>query len=200
MPRAQTDPDALRARALDIARSLLIEDGPRGVKAREVASRLGVSVGTVYNLFGDLEGLSRSLNVQVYDELYAAVTGGLAECDSPDVRERMLSLARAYLRYVADHAELWEGVLASNRRARHAPPAWYREKEVALLGVIKDVIGALPGAREAQSRDLAARALWSAVHGITTISVGRGGLIVPESEVQTQLDLVVGAVADRLSA
>ena len=202
MPRTAADPDALRARAVEVARALMVEGGPDAVKARAVAQALGVSVGTIYNLFGQLGALVRTLNAQVYDELYAAVTAGRARAaeGGADAAGQMVALSGAYLRFVADNASLWGGVLAFNRASREAPPAWYRQKELALLGVIAETIAGLPGAEDEARRAIATRALWAAVHGIVTISVARGGLLVPEDEVRAQMELVVRAVAAQLAA
>lgn len=202
MPRAAADPDALRARAIEKARVLMREGGPDAVKARVIAQALGVSVGTVYNLFGHLGELMLRLNGEVYDELYDAVTAGLGEAKAggADATGQMLALSQAYLRFVAQNSGLWGGVLAYNRRSREAPPVWYRKKELALLGVIAETIAGFPGAEDEAAREIATRALWAAVHGIVTISVARGGLIAPEDEVQAQMDLVVRAVAARLAA
>ena len=202
MARIAHDQDTLRARAIDEARVLMKEGGPDAVKAREIAKALGVSVGTVYNLFGHLGELILRLNGQVYDELYGAVTTGLAEAveAGEDVTGQMVALSGAYLHFVAENSGLWGGVLAYNRRSREAPPVWYRKKELALLGVIAETIKAFPGAKDEDRRDIATRALWAAVHGIVTISVARGGLIAPEDEVQAQMELVVRSVAARLAA
>ena len=178
------------------------EGGPDAVKAREIAKALGVSVGTVYNLFGHLGELILRLNGQVYDELYGAVTTGLAAAVAADedATGQMVALSNAYLHFVAENSGLWGGVLAYNRRSREAPPVWYRKKELALLGVIAETIKAFPGAADEAERDIATRALWAAVHGIVTISVARGGLIAPEDEVRAQMELVVRSVAARLAA
>jgi AcrR family transcriptional regulator len=178
------------------------EGGPDAVKARVIARALGVSVGTVYNLFGQLDELFLQTNARVYDELYEAVTAARDEerARGGDAPRQMKALARAYLAFVARNAELWSGVLAYNRRGRAGQPSWYREKERALLGVIGETIEAFPGAGDAARRQIAARALWAAVHGIVTVSVTGRGLIAPEGEVREQLDLIVGAVAAKLAA
>ena len=201
MPRSAGDPTELRARALEEARDLLRTGGPEKVKARVLALRLGVSVGTIYNLFGSLDELFLTLNAEVYDALYEAVSEARREAvrGGEETTGQMLALARAYLHFVAQNAEVWSGVLTYNRAARDAPPAWYRRKELALLSVITETIDALPGARGAGQRDIATRALWAAVHGIVTISVARGGLLAPEEEVAEQLELVVRSVARTLS-
>ena len=201
MPRSAGDPTELRAQALEEARDLMRAGGPEKVKARVLALRLGVSVGTIYNLFGSLDELFLALNAEVYDALYETVSEARREAvrAKGDTTDQMLALARAYLHFVAENAEIWSGVLTYNRAARDAPPAWYRRKELALLSVITETIDALPGARGAGQRDIATRALWAAVHGIVTISVARGGLLAPEEEVAEQLELVVRSVARTLS-
>src|SRR5665647_1746648 len=56
------------------ARAVVDERGLDGLTMRSVASRLGCSVGTLYNQVGDREALAGAVVQQVSDELVAAVT------------------------------------------------------------------------------------------------------------------------------
>ncbi|WOI54123.1 TetR/AcrR family transcriptional regulator [Parvularcula sp. LCG005] len=194
-PRRTTED--LRASALDEARALLIEGGPEQVKARVLAVRMGVSVGTVYNLFGHLDELLFHVGGQVYDELLEIISAAREQArrENLSTTDQLLALGRAYLNFVVDRQDLWSAVLAFNRRGKSQVPVWYLEKQRALFEVLESVIVEAKGHVDSPKHRTLTKALWAAVHGIITISVGPTGLSGTQDEVWAQIDLIVRAVA-----
>ncbi|MGV6820137.1 MAG: TetR/AcrR family transcriptional regulator [Parvularcula sp.] len=193
-------PDDLRRKARQTARTLLAEGGPENVKARAVAKAVGVSIGTIYNLFGDLDDLLFEVNGEIYDELLTAITSSKDPApDTPNAMQvRLRSLGHAYLEFVAAHADLWAGVLAFNRQRKKSVPEWYRDKERELFNVLKEKLGPEGQMAHIPQADLAPQALWAAVHGIISVSIGRDGLLATRQEIADQIDLVVTAVVTML--
>lgn len=191
--------EELRQRTISEARQLLAEGGPEQVKARVLAVRLGISVGSIYNLFGQLDELLYLVNAEVYDELLTVIEAAIAEIgEKATPTDRVLALCRAYLNFVTANQELWSGVLAFNRRSRTTAPKWYREKERSLLSLAASVLDDVPGPTTQASKDLAARATWAAIHGIVTISVGPKGLLASEQDIAAQIELVGRAIVRAL--
>ena len=190
------DPE-MRTRLVDAACAIMGEEGADGVKARALATRAGIAVGSVYNLFADLDEVVRAANGRTYDDLYAVETEALetARAAGEDPREQMLALAHAYLEFVKDNQRRWQGVLSFNRRQTVAPPRWYLEKEIELFRIIERAIEPLPGAADPTRRRLTARALWASIHGIVTIAVANGFLMQPIEDVWEQIKIIVNAVA-----
>ena len=62
--------EQLREMALAAAREIVALDGLCGLTTRKVAARIGYTVGTIYNLFDDLDHLIVQMNGQTLDELY----------------------------------------------------------------------------------------------------------------------------------
>ena len=62
---------AVREALIKSTLSLMQEGGLAAVKARAVADQAGVSVGTVYNLFGNVDQLMLAANLRIYDDLGA---------------------------------------------------------------------------------------------------------------------------------
>lgn len=58
---AQRSREVLRSDALDVAEELMLDSGPRGLSMRELAQRVGVSRQTLYNEFGDRQGVASAL-------------------------------------------------------------------------------------------------------------------------------------------
>ena len=85
-------------RVLAIAEVLLNEGGMDNLKARTIAEQAGISVGSVYNLFSDLDGVHRAVNRRLLDRLGAAGAAAMADLSQrgiTDVRQRLLALASA---------------------------------------------------------------------------------------------------------
>lgn len=84
-----------RQRILEAARALIVERGAEGWSMRKVASRAGVSVTTLYNLFGSKE------------EIRAALCGDLLDGVDRDLADapldRPLERARAVVSLGVDH-------------------------------------------------------------------------------------------------
>ena len=189
-----------RALVIDAAVRAMNTKGLDGIHASTLAARAGISVGSIYNLFEDLDELIRIVNAQTYDELYSEVSDALETSrkagETP--RDQMLALAERYLDYVETHQTRWLAVLAFNRSQTEPPPNWYLEKELALFQVIEDAIVAFPGASDSQIRHNNARALWASVHGIVTIAVADGFMMQRIEAVWEQIQIIVNAVAASL--
>ena len=192
--------DEVRDRVVDAAIKAMNAMGVEGVKARHIAKRAGISVGSIYNMFGDLDELIRIVNGRTYDELHVVVSSTLEKAikNKLSPRRQMLALADAYLEYVESHQTRWLAVLSFNRARTESPPRWYLDKELALFKVIEDAIEAFPGAKEPTARHANARALWASVHGIVTMAVADGFLMQPIKDVRAQIQIVVNAIAASL--
>ena len=59
----------VREQALLTAGELLAEQGLKGMQARTIAARAGLSVGSIYKLFGDIDDLIRELNLRTYRDI-----------------------------------------------------------------------------------------------------------------------------------
>jgi len=190
------NPD-VREKVISAAAIVIEQNGLGGLKARTIARRAAISVGSVYNLFGGLDDLIRIVNGRTYDDLHKAITQALEKSqtggDSP--RQQMLALAAAYLEFVRTHQMRWQSVLAFNRARKETPPTWYLQKELDLLGIIENAVTPFPGVKDAEHKALIARALWASIHGIVTIAVADGFHMQPLDTVSKQIHLIVTAVA-----
>lgn len=194
--------DSLRALAVKEARRLITDGGADQFQVRRLAQGMGVSVGTIYNLFDQFDELLFHVNASVYDDLLAQITADLAAAThrGAGTIDMMLQLSRTYLNFVADHQALWSSVLAFNRMGKSQVPEWYRDKEREVLGAVAQTIAPLKADMDPDQLALAAATLWAAVHGIVSVSVGRNGLLATEGDVWMQIELVVTAVAEKLGA
>ncbi|MEO1200228.1 MAG: TetR/AcrR family transcriptional regulator [Pseudomonadota bacterium] len=191
------DHDSVRERVLTLAEEAIATDGHEGLKARGIAQAAGISVGTIYNLFEDLDGLRLQVNSRLMDRLEAVAAGvlrDLAAKHETDARISLLALARAYVGFVETHGRSWTAMLAFNRQVDTASmPDWYLARQDQLFEIIGDILKTTSFMADATTRRTASRALWSGVHGIVTLGYRRTETDDWAAETWAQVELLVTA-------
>ncbi|TPK86303.1 TetR/AcrR family transcriptional regulator [Mesorhizobium sp. B2-4-17] len=189
------DKEETGERVLAIAETLINEGGVDNLKARTIAEQAGISVGSVYNLFADLEGVHRAVNMRLLDRLGAAGAAAMADLTKrgiTDVRQRLLALAGAYMRFVEAHPGSWPALLAFNRRRPTlAEPDAYEARLDQLFDIIAAVLAGGDFDLDDETRRVAARTLWSSVHGIVTSGYAARSVRRQADEIERQVDLLV---------
>ena len=186
--RAQEKRDRVFRDAIAAARHIGTADGLSGLTARRIARRVGCSVGTLYNVFGNLDTLILHLNGETLDGLYDALSA-LELVQDPETAIRQITVC--YGRYTKENARLWGILFEHIWPAGYVLPDWYPEKIHRLLDVLARALNSvLPDADEEEAFQAAA-VLWSGLHGINSLAVsGKIGLISTDS-VGAMTDLMV---------
>jgi len=165
--RSDHSREQLAEMALAAAAVLTERDGLRGVSARGVAREIGYTVGTLYNVFDNLDDLLRHMNAATMDALYAHVTAAPVDAD-PETALR--TLARRYLDYVRAHPRLWSAVIEFESQDATPVPDWYAAKAYRLVQLGEDAIAGLFGPDQSEARRRHAYVLWSALYGVTALA------------------------------
>ncbi len=164
--RADHTRTELRQMILDAATGLIDRDGPAGLSARAVARKIGYSVGTIYNLFDDLDDLAWQINGRTLDSLQAnlsaAATGSGAE-------QRVRRLAQAYLDFVATYPKRWALVLENRPGEAAEPPRWYSERIRGLFDLAEAALADYFPRDAAEARRRSAHVLWAGLTGIALL-------------------------------
>ncbi len=160
-----------------------------GLAVRRIAKHIGCSVGTLYNVFDNLDTLILHLNGRTFDALYEELTKVEAKGEP---RAVVTSLTETYLGFVRDNANLWNVIFEHVWPAKYPLPDWYREKIERLLKLLATILAPLfpegrePEGREPEGREdenyLAALVLWSSLHGINSlVATGKLGIVTSET-------------------
>ncbi len=163
--------------ALEAARQIAEKEGLRGLKARRIAREIGYTIGTLYNLFEDLDDLIVHLNGRTLDDLYQ-VFARVKLDGEPDVATR--ALAACYIQFTRNHPKLWDILFEHHLPDGRELPEWHREKIGQLLDVVERALAPLFPAGQEAERHHCARVLWSSLHGICSLE-STGKLVETES-------------------
>ena len=173
---------------LTAARDIVRVDGFQALTARAVASRIGYSAGTLYNLFGNLSEIILRMNADTLDRLLAAVRG-IPEGVDPE--RELLAMADAYILFTDEDAPLWNALFEYRLPAGETMPDWYLDRIENLFLIPEAALAPLFGPDEGESRRKSARVLWSGVHGIRSLaSTGKLGVVASETVADMTRDLV----------
>jgi AcrR family transcriptional regulator len=127
----------LRAALIDTAIELIGERGVRGFSLAEASRRLGVAVSAPYAHFADRDDLLAAVAVRAFELCHAALVPEMEKFSDP--AESLAAMARAYVRFAADHRPLFEMLYESGvDKARHPEiEAAERPLEDAFLGCVR---------------------------------------------------------------
>lgn len=154
---------------IEIAERVIASEGLAALQARRIAKEAGCAIGTIYNIFGDIDGLILTVNERTLSALGERLIAAPVNLCGRDLEGRLMALATAYLDFATHHPQRWRAVFEHRLPKDSAVPAFYVEDRQRLLSMID--VQLTPVISDGQSRLIAAHALFSAVHGIVLLSL-----------------------------
>ena len=182
-------------------RAMIVVEGHRQMaevgffhfSAREVAKRIGYSIGTLYNVFGSLDQLMLAINGMTLDlwrdylELRLEAAG----------EDRLKALVEAYFEFAIVNRHAWAALYDHRLPEGEPMPEYYEAKIAALTDiVVAEIEAALPP----EKRDAAVRlapSLLASVHGHCALTLtGTLSLLHLEDPCAAAYDRVREALAE----
>jgi AcrR family transcriptional regulator len=167
--RPKLHDDALRVRLLEQAVRTLSEDGPEGLRLRQLAADVGTSTTAVYSLFGGKPGLMAA----VFDEAFARFGRRMAEIEySGDPRADLLALGLAYRDSALAEPHFYQVMFGPVGGVFEPGP----ESAERAWGTFRPLVDAVRRSIEAgRLRDVRpetiATSLWACVHGLVSLEL-----------------------------
>ncbi len=198
MPRRMSQShDELRERATGLAYEIVDAEGLAGLTVRRLAAGLGCSVGTIYNLFTDLDDIVLHVAARVLDDMHVALfVEGLP--DAPV--ERLVEVARRYIRFAASRRRLWSMVFEHEPAHDRPTPDWQLARVERLVGEVRAAVApnvAISTSRSERAADV--DVLWASVHGIAALGLkGKLGFVTA-TEAEALAERLVRALVPKVS-
>lgn len=187
----------LRLEVLALAERIVATEGLPALQARRVATQAGCSVGSVYNVFEDLDGLIIAVNARTLVMLAEPLSNAYESSLSLPTRVRLTELALAYMRFAFENQLRWRAVFEHKLAAKREVPTDYRTSQARLLALIERTIHS--EIRNDNTRSHAARALFAAVHGIIALALDNKMSPFDAETVESEIRFIVNAAARGLS-
>lgn len=153
--------------ALEAARQIVRKDGIQALSGRKVTARIGYTIGTLYQLFDDMDHLVERMNAETLAHLFEHCR---AEIDADTVSGQLKTLAFRFIEFVKTHPNEWDAVMSYRYKDGHVSSDFYVDEIQRLFGLMANATAQFypEGAAEDQAADMAL--LWSSLTGIWGIA------------------------------
>ena len=184
----------LRLELIDAGEAIMNRQGLSALTARAVAAAVGCSVGAIYNVFEDIDGLIVAVNsrtlAKLDQKISSFVPGGECGLEPEDC---LVGLAVAYCQFAVEHTHAWSALFEHGERISREIPDWHMDEHVHLIGhIVKSLRRLRPGVPDDDSWQLAGL-LFSAVHGVVALGLQGFFFAVPQGRLEAQVSLLVRA-------
>ncbi len=167
--RSDHSREELKELALKSAEELLNEKSANELSTRQIATKMGYTVGTLYQIFTNLPDLLLHVNARTLGNLYQECLK--LDLSQKDAQSNILAYATLYLQFAHTHPGLWELIFDNNILNDKDLPDWYLSQANALFSLIEIQLKTLNPEQSELEITKTSRVLWSSVHGICTLSI-----------------------------
>lgn len=193
--------DSQRAALIVAAERAIASGGLAGLKARDLAVEIGVSLGAIYNLVEDLDELAlrvASRTLSRLDQALDAAAREATEAREPgrdSAARHLIAIALAYRRFASDNENLWRALFDFERGGGRPPPDWAAGESMALFRHIRAPLAVLMPDAGDSARAVTSATLFSAVHGVVWLAFQKRLVAVPMDRLDDELTRLVEAIA-----
>ncbi|HTP33832.1 MAG TPA: TetR/AcrR family transcriptional regulator [Candidatus Acidoferrales bacterium] len=161
----------LRQEILDAARDLFVREGYDNVSIRKIADKVEYAPGTIYLYFKDKAEILDTLCQQTFEKLHQRMEA--IRKDPGDPVEALRRGLRTYVQFGVDNPNHYivTFVLAKRDVEMHEPSA--KQAGLACFDCLRGIVGQCleGGYINGGGVEETSQALWSAIHGVTSLLV-----------------------------
>ena len=170
--------DELEQLIVGAGHTLLAEVGYQRFSAREVAKRIGYSVGTIYNVFDSLDDLMLAINGRTF-LIWAATIARALDAAGPD---RIALLVASYFDFATTNRNLWMAIYDHRLPAGVPLPDRYARQRGALTDILRGEIAAVLPPETRDRAPALARSLLATVHGHCVFAINGTFALLQEND------------------
>ncbi len=166
--RSEHSQEEIKEMVLKAAETIVVEEGFHKLKVRSVAMEVGYTVGSIYMVFDNMADLIMHVKGRTLDD----ISQQLQAVDSQGSAEQCIAgLAECYLNFARQNFNRWRMIFEHQLAEAETIPDWYQEKVNHIFALVEIQFKRLSDSHSEEQSKQAARALWSGVHGICTLSL-----------------------------
>lgn len=164
---------------LNAGQALMAEVGFSRFSAREVAKRIGYSVGTVMNLYGSVDQFVLAINSRSFSLWALWLEQSLAGVQG---KARIAALVRGYFDFAGSNRNLWAAIYEHRLPDDMPMPDAVAGQRACLMEiVVREIAAILPGRPDAEVGRLA-RSLVAMVHGHCSFALSGSFALLGEDD------------------
>ncbi|MDX2287525.1 MAG: TetR/AcrR family transcriptional regulator [Hyphomicrobiaceae bacterium] len=164
----------MRDTILQAATDIIEADGHDFLQARALAAAANCSVGSIYNHFGDLNGVLLAVNATTLQLLEICLSERIAAEPNAPAADRLNAFGESYLKFAMAHIRRWRTLFDQRLADRAEESASTSDDYANIRALVEDVLK--DQLSDPRDRACAARAVFGAIHGNVALALdGRNG-------------------------
>ena len=160
--------EELRERILAAAKNMVRYQGTAALSIRKLAAEIGCAVGTIYNVFSNIDEIILTINSATLAKLQARLLNDT--CSEDDALTACIRLSRSYVAFCQEEYHLWSLLIEYRLAPGNTLPAWYQQQVDELFLLVSRMAEPLTGG-EKKKAERVARVLWAGLQGICSLAV-----------------------------
>ena len=180
--RSDHSREELQELILASGHALMAEVGFARFSAREVAKRVGYSIGTIYNVWGDLDRLLAAINSRSFTLWADEMRAGLEQAGD----DRIAALVAGYFAFARTRTNLWTAIYDH----RLPPGGTLSEQDGVQRGELTEIamaeIARTVGLPDPEDARALTRSLIATVHGHCSLELTGAFALMGEADAEAQ--------------
>ncbi len=166
--------EQIKNMVLVAAEDLVVEGGLTQLRVRNIAAKIGYTVGSIYMVFESMTDLTLHIKGRTLDTLAQQMSGIQAVSAEQGLEE----LAAVYIRYASENLNSWSMVFEHRLPEDMETPAWYQQKVDNVYKKLEVQFEVLAPELSPSQRRQTALAFLGGIHGICVfmLTTQLGGL------------------------
>lgn len=150
----------------ETAKQIIADVGLQGLGTREIATKIGYSAGSIYNVFVNLDAVIAFVNTNSLRTLNEKLSGAVL---SGDVLSDARKLLFSALEFQEENPNLWVALIQHSSRAEFRPPDPFIAELEAVFRTVEIAIAPLFASQDKARARLAVRVIWASLQGIASV-------------------------------
>jgi AcrR family transcriptional regulator len=157
--------EQIKNMVLVAAEELVIQGGLSQLRVRNIAAKIGYTVGSIYMVFSNMDDLILHVKARSLDEIAEMMD----QVQAPNAEQRLEELAGVYIRYASQNFNRWSLVFEHRLPEGCEVPSWYQKKLDNVYGKFEAQFSIIaPDLTSNQCRQTAL-AFLGGIHGICSL-------------------------------
>lgn len=188
--RSEHSQQEIKDMVLNAAEMIVVEEGFDKLKVRKIALEVGYTVGSIYMVFENMADLVMHIKGRTLDDIATQ----LNSIDQDNTAEQRIALlAKTYLLFASENFNRWRMIFEHQLADDEQIPDWYQQKVNQIFSIVETQFKQLSSTHTEEESKQAARALWSGVHGICTLSLTGKLDLLGVDNIEKTVDLLVSS-------
>jgi AcrR family transcriptional regulator len=166
--RSEHSLEEIKEMVLSVSETIVIEEGFAELKVRRVAMDIGYTVGSIYMVFDNMADLFMHVKGRTLDDIANQLKQNV---DNESAEKAIKQLAKSYLAYASENLNRWNMIFEHRLAENEQVPEWFQTKIDSVFSLIESQFNRLTSTYSEEKNKLAARSLWSGIHGICILSL-----------------------------